>query len=90
VSALDGALVFTLKDVLINNESNSPYGTFKIEIFDSNRLLASGEYISNQSIIPLTMVYTSTTIYNSQKILVTGMETGDENLTYVLNFTIAY
>jgi hypothetical protein len=33
-SALDGAMVFTLKDIVINNESNSPYGTFKIDIFD--------------------------------------------------------
>jgi hypothetical protein len=36
----DGMLAFTLKDILVNEESNSRYGTFIVEIFDYPKIIA--------------------------------------------------
>jgi hypothetical protein len=40
----DGPLAFTLNNVLLNNESNGPYGDFKVEIFDKNFLITSSVF----------------------------------------------
>ena len=36
------------------------------------------------------MVYTSTHIYNNQYTTVPALQTGDENMTFALNFTVSY
>jgi hypothetical protein len=42
----DGPLAFTLTNILVNNESNGPYGDFKVEMYDKNVLVASSFYSS--------------------------------------------
>ncbi len=42
----DGPLAFTLNNVLLNNESNGPYGNFKVDMYDKNLLVASSLYLN--------------------------------------------
>lgn len=85
----DGTLIFTLKNIIINGETNSAFGTFRVEINDNNAPRVVGDFINNQTIMPLTMIYSSTQIIDLNKQSV-SMRAGDENMTYVLNFTTAY
>jgi hypothetical protein len=61
----DGQLSFTLRDILVNGETNSAYGTFIVEIHDYPKIVAYQEYASSQMIVPLQMLYSLTQLMSS-------------------------
>jgi hypothetical protein len=48
----DGSLMFSLNNIIVNSESNSPYGEFRVDIFDyltinQATLVVSGIFTNN-------------------------------------------
>ncbi len=76
-------MAFTLKDIMVNGETNSVYGTFVVDIYDYPKFIAYMEYPSSQKIIPLQMIYSNTQIFTSSNVAVPLMKTGDEDLRFV-------
>jgi hypothetical protein len=86
----DGQLAFTLKNILVNGETNSLYGSFFVQIYDYPNIIAYQEFVSQQMIMPLQMMYSSTQILSSANIPQQTIMTGNQDLSFVLSFNTTY
>lgn len=89
----DGNIKFTIKDVLVNSESNSMYGNFRLDIFDfftAPILVVSGTYSSTQTISPLNMTFASFSFYPTTSTHSPTLLSSSYNTTVSLSFTLSY
>jgi len=79
----DGPLQFTLNSAIVNSESNALYGSFLVGVYDQGSLIASGTFVSAQSIVPITMTYTQTRVLQGG-VVKAALLSGDQGTEFSL------